>query len=417
MKKIALLGYGTVGSGVFELISKNQHKLLKKYDKNIVIDKILVRSLKKYSALEHSKLFTTDFQEIVHYNPDVVIEVMGGIEPAFSYIKQFLAKGVNVITANKDLIAEHGDELIQLAQDNGVLLKYEASVGGGIPVLKAIQESLRGNHFDGIQAVINGTTNFILTKMHNENMAYDDALALAQELGFAESDPTSDVCGFDAGRKLAIMSSLAYEKSINWSIMPIEGITEIESIDIENAKLLNSKLKLVALSSYEDNHFYGAVRPVYVNASSPFGLLDNEFNGVRLTGDAVGAIHFLGKGAGKLPTASAVYGDLVDVIQDIKLRPNVQLDSNFTTYQTFPYKAEWAIRVSGIDLMEIMHCLTDVFKDNKLRIEKGHSSKDILAVVEESSEDKLITKMNMLFSNPYVETIKHFLMLDSINTD
>jgi len=232
-------------------------------------------------------------------------------------------------------------------------------------------------------------------------------------MGFAEADPTSDVRGFDAGRKLAIMSSLAYEKNIKWSILPIEGITEIDSVDIENAKLLNSKVKLVALSKFEDNHFYGGVRPVYVNASSPFGLLDNEFNGVQLTGDAVGEVHFLGKGAGKLPTASAVYGDLVDVIQDIKRRPDIKFNDEFTSSKTLPYKAEWAIRVSGVDLMEIIHCLTDVFKNNKLRIEKGRS-KDVLVIVEEENEDKLITKLNMLFSSPYVEKIKHFLILDSL---
>lgn len=414
MKKVALLGYGTVGSGVYELIEKNKNKILKKYNKDISLDKILVRSLKRYSDLEHYDCFTNDFNDIIDYKPDVVIEVMGGIEPAYSYIKTFLENGVDVITANKDLIAEHGGELLSLAREHKALLKYEASVGGGIPILKAIQESLRGNYFDGIQAVINGTTNFILTKMHNDNMAYQEALKIAQELGFAEADPTSDVCGFDAGRKLAIMSSLAYEKNIKWSILPIEGITEIEAIDVENAKLLNSKVKLVAFSRIEDNHFYGAVRPVFVSASSPFGLLDNEFNGVQLTGDAVGEVHFLGKGAGKLPTASAVYGDLIDVIQDIQFRPDIEFDDDFTVSKTLPYKAKWAIRVSGIDLMEMIHCLTDVFKDNNLRIEKGHSAKDILVIVEEANEDQLITKLNMLFSNPHVETIKHFLILDSL---
>lgn len=414
MKKVALLGYGTVGSGVYELIAKNHSKILKKYSKDIQLEKILVRSLDRYKSLSHHHLFTNSYDEIKDYQPDVVIEVMGGIEPAYTYIKHFLSLGVDVITANKDLIAEHGGELIKLASENNALLKYEASVGGGIPILKAIQESLRGNHFDGIQAVINGTTNFILTKMHNDNMAYDDALKIAQELGFAEADPTSDVCGFDAGRKLAIMSSLAYEKNIKWSVIPIEGITEIESIDIENAKLLESKVKLVALSKCEDDQFYGAVRPVFVKSNSALGLLDNEFNGVQLSGDAVGTVHLLGKGAGKFPTASAVYGDLIDVIQDIQLRPDIQFDNDFASSQTLPYKAEWAIRVSGVDLMEITHCLADVFKNNKLRIEKGHSSKDILAVVEEENEDQLITKLNMLFSNPYVETIKHFLMLDSL---
>lgn len=413
MKKIALLGYGTVGSGVYELIEKNKDKIQKKYNKTVSLEKILVRSLNRYEKNDHYNIFTNNFDEIVSFQPDVVIEVMGGIEPAYTYIKYFLKQGVDVITANKDLIAEHGGELLELARDNKALLKYEASVGGGIPILKAIQESLRGNYFDGVQAVINGTTNFILTKMHDEDMSYADALKIAQEMGFAEADPTSDVRGFDAGRKLAIMSSLAYEKNIKWSILPIEGITEIDSVDIENAKLLNSKVKLVALSKFEDNHFYGGVRPVYVNASSPFGLLDNEFNGVQLTGDAVGEVHFLGKGAGKLPTASAVYGDLVDVIQDIKRRPDIKFDDEFTSSKTLPYKAEWAIRVSGVDLMEIIHCLTDVFKNNKLRIEKGRS-KDVLVIVEEENEDKLITKLNMLFSSPYVEKIKHFLILDSL---
>jgi homoserine dehydrogenase len=379
----------------------------------VVLEKILVRSLNRYENLDHYDLFTNDFDEIIAYQPDVVIEVMGGIEPAYAYIKLFLEQGIDVITANKDLIAEHGGELLKLARTNDALLKYEASVGGGIPILKAIQESLRGNYFDGVQAVINGTTNFILTKMHDEDMSYADALKIAQEMGFAEADPTSDVRGFDAGRKLAIMSSLAYEKNIKWSILPIEGITEIEPVDIENAKLLHSKIKLVALSKFEDNHFYGGVRPVFVKASSPFGLLDNEFNGVQLTGDAVGEVHFLGKGAGKLPTASAVYGDLVDVIQDIKLRPDIVFDDQFTTSKTLPYKAEWAIRVTGIDLMEIIHSLTDVFKDNRLRIEKGRS-KDVLVIVEEENEDQLITKLNMLFSSPYVEKIKHFLILDSL---
>lgn len=414
MKKIALLGYGTVGSGVYELVEKNRDRIFKKYNKGMALDKILVRSLKRYETLEHYELFTNDFEDIIAYEPDVVIEVMGGIEPAHTYIRHFLENGVDVITANKDLIAEYGGELLALARENGALLKYEASVGGGIPILKAIQESLRGNHFDGVQAVINGTTNFILTKMHNEDMPYKDALKIAQDMGFAESDPTSDVCGFDAGRKLAIMSSLAYEKNIKWSILPIEGITEIEPIDIENAKLLASKVKLVAMSRYEDNRFYGAVRPVFVNASSPLGLLDNEFNGVQLTGDAVGAIHFLGKGAGKLPTASAVYGDLIDVIQDIKLRPDVQFDNDFTSTKNLPCKAKWAIRVSGTNLMEMTQCLTYVFIDNKLRIEKGHSSSDILAIIEETNEEQLITKLNMLFSNPYVEKIKHFLILDSL---
>jgi len=413
MKKIALLGYGTVGSGVYELIEKNKDKMQKKYNKTVSLEKILVRSLNRYEKNDHYNIFTNNFDEIVSFQPDVVIEVMGGIEPAYTYIKYFLKQGVDVITANKDLIAEHGGELLELARDNKALLKYEASVGGGIPILKAIQESLRGNYFDGVQAVINGTTNFILTKMHDEDMSYADALKIAQEMGFAEADPTSDVRGFDAGRKLAIMSSLAYEKNIKWSILPIEGITEIDSVDIENAKLLNSKVKLVALSKFEDNHFYGGVRPVYVNASSPFGLLDNEFNGVQLTGDAVGEVHFLGKGAGKLPTASAVYGDLVDVIQDIKRRPDIKFNDEFTSSKTLPYKAEWAIRVSGVDLMEIIHCLTDVFKNNKLRIEKGRS-KDVLVIVEEENEDKLITKLNMLFSSPYVEKIKHFLILDSL---
>ncbi len=243
MKRIALLGYGTVGSGVYEVVAKNIDSVKDKFKVDISIEDILVRNVEKYKDLIHLDKFKTDFDSILESEPDIVVEVMGGLHPAYDYIKKCIENGIHVVTANKDLIAEYGQELQNLAAQKDVALLFEASVGGGIPVLKPLQECLGGNSIDSITAVINGTTNFILSKMYNENMSYEDALKIAQDVGFAEADPTSDVQGFDAVRKLAILSSLAYGQEFKWSDMPTVGITDIDSDDIECVKTMDSKIK------------------------------------------------------------------------------------------------------------------------------------------------------------------------------
>lgn len=410
MKRIALLGYGTVGSGVYEVVEKNIESVNEKFGISISIDHILVRDIEKYASLPHSSKFVTDFDSILASEPDIVVEVMGGLHPAYSYIKQCIERGIHVVTANKDLIAEHGQELQSLAVEKGAALLFEASVGGGIPVLKPLQECLGGNSIDSITAVINGTTNFILSKMYNEDMSYDDALKIAQDVGFAEADPTSDVQGFDAVRKLAILSSLAYGQEFKWSDMPTIGITDIEADDISCVKTMNSKIKLLAYSEYINNELYAAVRPVVVSNSDPIALIDNEFNAVILTGDSVGEVMFVGKGAGKLPTASAVFGDILDIIQNKKEKSFIELRKDATVHKLWPKSSKWLIRLIGDDKNALIQKLLDTFAGGELRIQASGHHNQIHAVVRAENEAQLLGKLEALEKSPEINRVKYFLV-------
>ncbi len=308
--RIGILGYGTVGSGLIDIIDKNKNK------KDIEIVSILVRDKSKYEGINHYDKLTTDIEEIFSKNLDVLVEVIGGLHPSLEYIKRALNSKINVVTANKDLLAEHGDELVKLAKDNNVSIKFEASVGGGIPVLKPLIESLEGNNINSICAILNGTTNFILSKMHNEGLSYKEALKQAQKLGFAEANPDSDVLGYDAARKLSILSTLAYDNRVYWKDVYLEGITDIDEKDIEYAKKLNCKIKLIGQSKYENDKVSAFVRPVLVEKDNILARIDNEFNAVIVNGDSVGEVSFVGKGAGSLATGSAVYSDVIDIIDN-----------------------------------------------------------------------------------------------------
>lgn len=411
MKRIALLGYGTVGSGVYEVVAKNIDSVKDKFKVDISIEDILVRNVEKYKDLIHLDKFKTDFDSILESEPDIVVEVMGGLHPAYDYIKKCIENGIHVVTANKDLIAEYGQELQNLAAQKDVALLFEASVGGGIPVLKPLQECLGGNSIDSITAVINGTTNFILSKMYNENMSYEDALKIAQDVGFAEADPTSDVQGFDAVRKLAILSSLAYGQEFKWSDMPTVGITDIDSDDIECVKTMDSKIKLLAYSEYINNELYAAVRPVVVSNSDPIALIDNEFNAVILTGDSVGEVMFVGKGAGKLPTASAVFGDILDIIQNKKEKSYIELRKDATIHKLWPKASKWVIRLVGQDKNTMIRQLLDQFAGSELRIQTSENDHQIHAVVHSDNESMLLAKLSDLEQADNIDHVKYFFSL------
>lgn len=402
MKSIALLGFGTVGSGVFEIIDKNLSDIKNKYSVDIDVAKVLVRNKDKYKSEERFDLFTDSYDEVKELNPDVVIEVMGGIEPAYTYVKHFLENSTHVITANKDLIAEHGEELMQIAKTNNVSLMFEASVGGGIPILKPLKECLGGNRIDSIVAIINGTTNFILSKMYDENMGYDEALKLAQDAGFAESDPTSDVEGLDAGRKISILSSLAYEKRIDWRKVVTKGITKLDIQDITNAKAIKSKIKLLAISKQIDDQVHLSVRPVYVPKNSSIGKIDNEFNGVIIDGDAVGNLMFYGKGAGKLPTASSIFGDLVDIIQNRTDLSNVVLSNDFTLADTYPLKSKWVLRLMASNVNDTIEELFGYFNDITININKSESKTLLFATVDNLTESELENIVKNISSASFV---------------
>ena len=313
MTKVAIMGYGVVGSGLIELIDKNREN----NEKNeVVITSILVRNKEKHIASSHNEVITDNVEELFSVESDVVIEVMGGLHPAYDYVKRALTLGKHVITANKDLIATFGYELFKLAKENNVSLKFEAAVAGGIPIIKPLTESLYGNGINSIKAILNGTTNFILTKMDTEDLSYEEALKEAQKLGFAETNSESDVMGYDAARKLSILSSLAFDKKFKWNDISIEGITNIDENDFKYANKLNCKIKLVAEAFKCKSGIYTSVKPVLVDEQSILAKINNEVNAVILNGDEIGELLFVGKGAGKLPTGSAVYSDLNDIINN-----------------------------------------------------------------------------------------------------
>lgn len=308
--RIAILGFGTVGKGLVEIIEGNKEK------RNIEISSILVRDKDKYKSSKYIDIITENIDDVFKENIDILVELMGGLHPSYEYVKRALNNKINVVTANKDLLAEYGDKLVKIAKENNVSLRFEASVGGGIPVLKPLTESLEGNSIESMYAILNGTTNFILSKMYSEGLSYDEVLKEAQRLGFAEANPESDVEGYDAARKLSILSTLAYNRRVYWKDFYLEGISKIDMKDMDYAKKIGCKIKLVGQSNKKNEKVSGFVRPVLVGNDSILSQIDNEYNIVVLNGDSVGELSFVGKGAGKQPTGSAVYSDIIDIFEN-----------------------------------------------------------------------------------------------------
>ncbi|SHK16387.1 homoserine dehydrogenase [Tepidibacter formicigenes] len=409
MISIAILGHGVVGSGVVEIINNNINKLNEKIGEEIKIAKILVRDVKKHLNKVNSNLLTDNIEDIFSENVDIVVEVMGGIDPAYDYIKKFLNLKKHIVTANKDLIAKHGDELLDMAKENGVRLHFEASVGGGIPILRPLSECLSGNNFNSINAILNGTTNFILSRMDKDNMDYEEALKYAQELGFAEANPESDVMGYDSARKLSILSTIAYNEKVNWEKIHIQGITDIDKNDIEFAKKIGCRIKLLGISKKENGNIYASVRPVMVNKDSSIGKIEDEFNGIVLDGDAVGNVMFYGKGAGKLPTASAVFGDIVDIIQNNRQKLACFNKKEALIQKNYQNKCKWMVRVKTENKHEIMKELAD-FEKFYLDINKEFKN-EVIALIEVENEEILNEKINKLKKIPNVYDVKSIMVL------
>ncbi|SHJ74641.1 homoserine dehydrogenase [Clostridium cavendishii DSM 21758] len=313
MIKVGVLGYGVVGTGIVELIDRNKEN---NNLRGVIITSILVRNKEKHLNKKYFDLITENANDVFNENNNIIIELIGGINPAYEYIKRALKSGVNVITANKELIAERGDELFKLAKQNGVSLKFEASVAGGIPIIKPMVEMLQGNKIESITGILNGTTNFILTKMYEDGLDYNSVLQKAKELGFAESNPDADVLGYDASRKLSILMTLGFNNRVVCKDIKIKGITDITTKHIAYAKNKGFKIKLIAKGYREKDSVYAAVQPMLIDNDSMLYNVNNEVNAVVVNGDAVGELAFIGKGAGMLPTASAVYGDLLDILND-----------------------------------------------------------------------------------------------------
>lgn len=312
MIEIAILGHGTVGSGVAEVLIKNGSNIAKKAGDEIHIKYIL--DLREFPGCPYEDKFTKDFG-IILSDPEVkvIVEVMGGVSPAYDYVKAGLEAGKSVVTSNKELVAEKGAELLASAAKNDVNFLFEASVGGGIPIIRPLHQCLAANEIDGIAGILNGTTNYILTKMIKENMPFDEALKTAQKLGYAESDPTADVDGHDACRKICILASLAFGTHVYPKCVPTEGISGITHEDVQYAENAGMVIKLIAQTHrINDCKVFALVSPAMVPEESQLAGVDDVFNAILVRGDSTGEVVFYGKGAGKFPTASAVIGDVID---------------------------------------------------------------------------------------------------------
>ncbi len=369
----ALLGIGTVGMGVYKLLERRKKELPYKIGGELSIRRVLVKNLSKKREGIPEDILTDDFQGILS-DPkiQIVIELMGGIEPARTYILEALRAGKHVVTANKDLMAKHGRELMEEAERHGCDLQFEAAVAGGIPIIRPLKECLAGNEITEVMGIVNGTTNYILTKMTEEGLDFDDALRKAQELGFAEADPTADIEGLDAGRKMAILASIAFHSRVTFDDVDIKGITKITAKDIQYAREFGYTLKLLGVARNTDNEMEVGVFPMMIPSTHPLAGVKDAFNAVFVHGDAVDDAMFQGKGAGEFPTASAVVGDLIAVAR------NMQYDCcgriGCSCYKDLPMKAfgesrhRYFIRLIVEDRTGILAGVAGVLGNNNVSI-------------------------------------------------
>lgn len=311
--KIAIMGFGVVGSGVGEIVLKNQKGIAVKCGENVEIAHIL--DLRDFPDSEF-KCFTKDFNDILS-DPEVgiVVETMGGVNPAYKFTKELLLAGKHVITSNKELVAAHGAELLSIAEQKNINYLFEASVGGGIPIIRPLYSCLTAGIITDVIGILNGTTNYILTQMFQSGVSFENALRDAQQKGYAEKDPTADIEGLDTCRKIAILSSLAYGKAIDSSKVETEGITNITAADVAYAEKAGYSIKLIGYSSREGKNVYAAVFPAFVSKQNPLSSINDVFNGIVVKGDDLGDVMFYGRGAGKLPTANAVVSDIIDAVK------------------------------------------------------------------------------------------------------
>jgi len=328
--KIGLLGLGTVGTGVVRIVEGHQEDLQRQVGCPVYIEQILVQNLAKERSIHIDPAKLTEDPWSVINNPeiDVVIEVMGGIKLSKEYILAALERGKHVVTANKDLMAQHGQEILQKASEKGCDVFYEASVAGGVPILRTLVEGFSSDRIYKMMGIVNGTTNYILTKMSQEGASYDDVLKEAQDLGYAETDPTSDVEGFDAAYKMTILATLGFHAKINYSDVLVKGISMVRKEDIMYAKKLGYEMKLLGIAENQDGYVSISVEPTMVKREHPLASVHGVFNAIYVYGEAVGETMFYGRGAGEMPTATSVVADIVAVIKNLKLGVNGRRGSN-----------------------------------------------------------------------------------------
>ena len=401
----AILGHGTVGSGVAEILINHNALICEKVRDSLSVKYIL--ELRDFSNLTYADKFTKDFNKIL--NDDevrIVAEVMGGINPAYDFVKKCLEAGKSVVTSNKELVAEKGAELLSIAAKNNVNFLFEASVGGGIPILRPMAQCLAANDINSVTGILNGTTNYILNKMIVDSMDFSTALSLAQEKGFAEKDPTADIEGHDACRKICILASLAFGKHVYPNQVKTEGISKVTLDDVAYAEKFNCAIKLIAQAKKLPNGKISAeVAPTLVSRDNILSDVDGVFNAIVVNGDATGDVMFYGKGAGKMPTASAVVADIIDCAKHLHARKYFDWMDGADDY-VIPDEGKKRIYVlvKSLDFNSLKSSFNNVFPDNTWHIFNEFSG-EIAFITDEDYESEINKKLDLL-KYESIKTIK-----------
>ena len=421
---IGLLGMGTVGRGVYRIITGNNTGIEQKVGAPIEIKKILVRDIAKDRGIVLGEgILTSDVRDIIN-NPeiDIVVEVMGGINPALEYSLKALERGKSVVTANKDMMAAHGKELFETAEANGCDVLFEASVAGGIPIIRPLKECLAANRIRQIIGIINGTTNYMLTRMSREGCDFQSALKEAQALGYAEADPSADVEGYDAARKLDILASIAFNTRVSLNDVHIEGITRITAEDIAYASELNYTVKLLGIAKESEEGIEVRVHPALLPKNHPLANVDDVYNAIFVTGDAVGDVMFFGRGAGEMPTASAVASDVMNAARNlIKKVPGI---ISCTCFEDKPVKpmgltsTKYYIRLKVADKPGVLAGIAFVFGNNQVSlasvIQKYTTGQhaEIVLVTHRVLEKNLQEALKTLKGLPTVDEISNVIRVE-----
>ena len=403
MVNVAIMGHGVVGSGVAEILINHRDRMSKAVKTEVNVKYIL--DLRDFDGLSYSDKFIKDFEIILNDNDvKVVAEVMGGVNPAYEFVKQCLENGKSVVTSNKELVAAKGAELIKIANENNVNFLFEASVGGGIPVLRPMVQCLCANEITEVAGILNGTTNFILNKMIVDNMDFNDALKLAQEKGYAEKDPTADIEGHDACRKICILAALAFGKHVYPEQVKTEGITNITLKDVESADTFGYVIKLIARTKkLQNGKIIASVRPTLVSRDCILSNVNGVFNAVMVNGDMTGEVVFYGKGAGKEATASAVVADILDCVKHLEARKYLDWYEGENDYvdQGFDEKQKLYVSVKSDDYNDMEKQIQNLFPQNENSFIKNQYGGEIVFITEPDFEKNTTAKLKQLKNCSY----------------
>ncbi len=396
MINIAVLGYGTVGSGVVEVINTNGSIINKRIQEELIIKYVL--DLRDFLGDPIQEKIVHDFDVILNdKDVDIVVEVMGGIEPAYTFVKKSLLAGKSVVTSNKALVAERGAELLAIAKEQNINFLFEASVGGGIPIIRPLNTSITADEVEEISGILNGTTNYMLTKMFYEGANYDDVLKEAQDKGYAEQDPEADVEGHDACRKIAILSSLISGRQVDFEDIYTEGISKLTVEDMKYAKALGMTIKLIASSNRDGKKIDAIVAPFLIPSTHPLYSVNDVFNAIFVRGNVLGDAMFYGSGAGKLPTASAVVGDVVDAAKHLNKNIMTMWERNKLTLQDKDsVKRRFLVRMQG-DIEELLPSVEEAFGEVKVIQLDGLDNE--FGFITPSTEEGIYEKKAAGFSN------------------